>query len=289
MNPEDIFWSLQFGRPKKKLSVYELRSAQYKHIPAPVFFLSTGRCGTKWFSSLLEKSKDVVVLHDPVPNLGVQGTVVYDILKTTHWKLSEIQNRLIGEIFWAAREQYIRYSYKSSKRLIETNNSITFFADVVAELFSEAKFVHIYRHPGEFVRSAIRRGYFSVNNPEDIKRIKTSNEENLGIGWETMSGLQKSAWLWKETNLFIEKFKTRIAEDRIFVLNFNEMDQGKLTELLDYLNIDLQPKTINKHLKRKENIQQSGNFPIYNDWSEEQKDQLRTICGELAGKYGYNL
>jgi hypothetical protein len=203
---EDIYWRLKVGKSNRKLSVFELRSELNKYIKKPIFFLSTGRCGTKWFTDLLRHNKSLMVLHNPIPNLSIQGKLVYEISNKGSLTNSEVS--LIKEIYFAGREQYLRYSYKTEKRYVETNNYITFFAPVLAELFPDAKFVHLFRHPGEFVRSGIRRDYYTPQNIDDIKRI-IPNELPKSKDWNHCSQLEKTAWLWNETNLFIEIFKEK--------------------------------------------------------------------------------
>jgi len=76
---EDYFWRLVFGKSKFRSTFLELRANSFKKMPPPVFFLSTGRCGTNWFSILLSEDKKLKVFHEPKPNFGVQGAVAYEI------------------------------------------------------------------------------------------------------------------------------------------------------------------------------------------------------------------
>ncbi len=276
---EEIYWNLKIGRSVKKLTIFELRKDLRGHIKSPVFFLSTGRCGTLWFSNLLSEKKNVV-LHSAVPSFASQTRAVYKTLINKNVSRNEIN--LIKEIYFAGREQFLRYSAKSEKRLIETNNYITFFAPILSSIFPDAKFVHLYRHPGEFVRSGIRRNYYTTNNPDDIKRIVPLNNEN----WSNYSQIQKVAWLWRETNLFIERFKEK---NECYSFNFNELDVDNILQLTDYLDINLKPSRIDNLLGKKMNIQRGGVFKNYNDWNKNEKSELIEICGELANSYHYSL
>ncbi|HAF31119.1 MAG TPA: hypothetical protein DCG75_18940 [Bacteroidales bacterium] len=282
---EDIYWLLKAGRSKKKVNVFDLRSNLNKYIKNPVFFLSTGRCGTKWFSDLLKHNKSLMILHSPVPNLAVQGKFAYEIL---NYNLpTDSEKNLLKEIYFAGREQYLRYTYKTEKRYVETNNYITFFAPILAELFPEAKFVHLFRHPGEFVRSGIRRNYYSTNNPDDIKRITPQNKHQ-NLNWETLSQLEKTAWLWNETNLFIENFKEKHSS-RCQNFNFNELSVENVNSLLTFLDIDISKAAILKSLGKKSNTQIQGSFPKYEDWDQDQKIILKRTCSDLAKKYDYKI
>jgi len=282
---EDIYWQLKYGKSKKRISVFELRSELNKYVKSPVFFLSTGRCGTKWFSDLLSYNKSLMVLHSPVPSLAIQSKLAYNVFNNE--RVSESELNLLKEIYFAGREQFLRYSYKTGKRYIETNNYITFFAPILIELFPDAKFVHLFRHPGEFVRSGIRRNYYTSANYDDIKRISpTSKDRNNN--WDSFSQLEKVSWLWNETNLFIENFKSKYSEN-CFDFNFNNLSKESVISLLEFLNIDINGKIISKSLIRKSNIQKQGAFPKYENWDENNKTDFLKICGKLAQKYNYNL
>jgi|SRR6056297_2128038 len=282
---EDIYWRLKAGKTKKRLTIFELRADLNKHIQNPVFFLSTGRCGTKWFSDLLTHHKELFVLHNPVPGLAIQSKLAYELFKKK--SLDDTITDLLKEIFFVGREQYLRYSYKTNKRYIETNNYITFFAPLLIELFPDAKFVHLYRHPGEFVRSAIRRNYYTDNNPDDLKRIiPLDNPEKKH--WESFSQLEKTAWLWNETNLFIEQFKEK-NPGKVFDFNFNELTDQNVYALLQFLDIKLKNSIVTKSLTVKSNIQKQGQFPKYIDWDNSQKRMLHKFCNTLAENYGYQI
>ena len=283
---DDIYWRFKLGKSKKRVTVFELRSELNKYIKSPIFFLSTGRCGTKWFSDLLNYNKSLMVLHSPVPNLAVQSKLAYEILNTTE-NIPISENKLLKEIFFAGREQFLRYSYKTNKRYIETNNYITFFAPILIELFPDAKFVHLYRHPGEFVRSGIRRNYYAAGNPDDIKRI-TPVIETQSENWKSLNQLGKVSWLWNETNMFIENFKEK-HPDNYFGFNFNNLSQEDVISLLKFLEIEISPSVISKSLSKKTNVQKTGSFPEYIEWPLNNKKTLKKLCSNQAFKLGYDL
>ena len=286
---EELLFIIRFGMPKKKKTFLELRRNGFNDLPSPVFFLSTGRCGTKWFYSLLKKDKGVRIFHEPKPNLSLQGVMIYNELLKKNFNLEPKIEELYREIFLTAREQYFRYSYKTDKRYIETNNQITFFAPLLAEIFPNAKFVHIYRHPGEFARSAMRRNFYTSGNTMDCKRIKllkNSQEDSL---WNDYSQIQKIFWLWNETNEFIEKFMLQIDKGKSYSFNFNKLNLDSVQNTLDFLGISISRKEIINRISKKTNTQNKGIFPHYSNWPESDKQQLIEICGRLAEKYGYEL
>ncbi|MDZ7741830.1 MAG: sulfotransferase [Bacteroidota bacterium] len=213
---DDIYWNLKFGRSIRKSNFQDIR-LRGLDVPPPVFFLSTGRCGTNWFYYFLSNFKAYKTFHEPIPNLGAQGRLVYNNYQKSGFAPDENEKQLMKEIFLAGREQFLRYSYKTNKAFIETNNHVTFFAPLLIELFPKAKFIHLVRHPGEFARSAMRRNFYAGTS-DDIKRIKPLSGP-YKEKWETTSQAEKCAWLWKETNAYIERIRKFIPEEQFFFFN----------------------------------------------------------------------
>jgi len=283
---EDILAQLKYGFSKRKGTIYYLRRNEFRDLGSPVFFLSTGRTGTKWFAELLRKDKRFLVFHTPTPDLSVQSVFAYNLIQQDNHTLSREEITALQEIFLAGREEQLRYSYKTQKRYIETNNYLTFFAPVLARLFPQSKFVHLYRHPGEFVRSAINRNYYGDNDNNIIRRIKPVEGYYRDI-WDNLTQIEKSAWLWNETNLFLEDFKSKINTDRVFSFNFNELSIESVKSLAQFIGLDFEERLIRKKMKKKKNVQKTKKFPPYEQWSEDEKLRLKNICGDLAEKYGY--
>lgn len=278
------YWLWEMGFSKRKANIYQLRENNFADIKRPVFFLSTGRTGTKWFAKLLKKSQNLTVFHAGVPDLAIQNKYIYNLLQNNDIS-KDIIEEFSKEIFLSAREEYFTYSYKTQKRFVETNNQLLFFAPVIAKMLPQSIFVHLYRHPGEFVRSGIRRKWYENNSFSKLKLIKSSNKTE----WVDFNQIQKTTWLWNESNMFIENFKTTINKERIFNFNFNELSVENLLKLTNFIDINISEKFIKKQISKKENVQQVGQYKIYDNWNEIEKKQLIKICGELADKYGYQL
>ena len=271
-------WLLMFGLPKKKSNIFEVRQSDFKDVKEPVFMLSTGRSGTKWFSELLSLDKSTCVLHDPTPNLAFQNTLAYEYLNKSNGSCEVEVRELLKEMYLAAREPYINYSVKTDKRLIETNNSITFFAPILLELFPNAKFIHVIRPPVKFIISGLRRDYYT-DSPSDLRRINITDD--------SYSQVHKIAKLWETTNQFVEKLKENpIYKDRFHTFIFDDLDTKSIKSLLDFINVDVSETNIKKRIPRPSNIQSKGKISSFDNWPIEQKKAIKNICGELASKYG---
>lgn len=288
MELDQICWYFKLGKPKHRASIYDIRNSPDSFIKQPVFFLSTGRCGTQWFSKLLSFDSRLAVFHQPTPSLALQSKIVYELLLRKKWQLDPNEEALIKEIFWSAREDYLRYTYKTGKRYVETNNYITFFAPVLKQIFPDALFVHLVRHPGEFVRSGIDRDYYSRSNTDDYKRIEpiTGTYKDR---WESMNQIEKIAWLWNDTNIFIKAFLETLPPDQFRVFNFNQLSEDNIQQILRLIGSEIPQKKIAKLIPKRMNAQRTHHKESFDSWDAKEKSLVEEISGDLAGFYGYTI
>ncbi len=197
-----------------------------------------------------------------------------------------MKEEILTRLFLATRGEYLIYAAKTKKTFVETNHYLTFFAPVINNLLSDkVKFVHIYRHPGDFIRSGLIRGWYEKDNPNNITLLECDCPQ-----WQNMDRIERLAWLWKQTNSFVEDFRKKIAPGKIFKLNFYDIkDYKKIRELIDFLGLDIKEKTIRKLIQKPKNVKSSESFPPYKQWSEEDKLKVKNIAGDLAAMYGFKL
>jgi len=243
------------------------------------FVLSTGRCGTKLLTKLLGLSNKVICEHTPLPELVYFSKLAYEI------GLEHKNEFQLG--IDMARYELIRDAFLGNQIYVETNNRITFFAPFLAKVFKKAKFIHLVRHPGDFVRSGIRRKWYSGNQSHEAGRIVPKNI----LGWNRMTKIEKIAWLWNETNQFIEEFKADIGDtNRVMFVKAEDLFSKTEMPLEIFGFLKIEPpskKKIINVINRPVNVQKKGEFPKYNEWNIEQKAQLRKYA-ILSSKYGYN-
>jgi hypothetical protein len=287
MDLNQIFWTLRLGMPKNKASIYDIRHDVGNYIKNPVFFLSTGRCGTKWFSELLKRDKSLAIFHQPVPSFAMQGKKIYEWYAKGNGNLSESEQELIMEMFWAGREDYLRYTYKTSKRYIETNNYITFFAPVLKQIFPDAKFVHLIRHPGEFVRSGVARSYYS-GNIRDLMRPVPITGSYLEK-WKDFGRIEKTAWLWNETNMFIQDFLKTLPSNQFEVFDFSKMNEGSTRKLISFLGTEVSDNAIVRSIPKRKNNQKKHTIAPFQEWSDEEKRSVNEITSAIGERFNYSF
>lgn len=248
----------------------------------PVFVLSTGRCGTELLVKLFRITKAGMILHEPRPRIFLASKMAYE--------MNEEQLYTKKMAFLGARYDLLKDAYLREKRYIETSNRMTFFADAIYNLFPKSKFIHLVRDPRSFVRSGIRRNYYTGNENDD-GRLVPNESDPIYNQWNNFSQIRKIGWLWNETNRYIEELKLSFNPNRVLTIKAEDLFQMSSTFLLICSFLDLKPpseKRINTIISKPMNRQYKGFFPKFDDWSDEQKAELNAVAN-LIKLYGYSL
>jgi hypothetical protein len=257
---------------------------------APVFILSTGRSGSKFLAELLDRSPNIRAFHEPRPTLEYFSHYAY---------YHQEEQEILANMFQAARMESILEINIQDNIYIESNQCLVFFAPVIARLFKKARFVHVVRHPGDFVRSAVRKGWYLNDTIWECGRLKMADEPK----WFEMDQVEQLSWLWNATNQFIEIFKNSIPGNRIAFFQLEDLvkDIKIVKEFLRFTGGNEIPvPEIEKMQRTKinelyiapdepDNMKKIANFPHYDKWSTELKEKLKKHTYPLAPAYGYHL
>ncbi len=248
----------------------------------PCFVLSTGRSGTLLLNSLLSLSPQAYAVHQPKPEL-------IRVSKRAYEEISE-SPEIFFEVFKSAREEMVFEAAQRDKIFVETNNRITFFAPIIPQVYPNAVFIHLVRHPADFVRSGIRRNWYSGRHDHDIGRIIPVDPVSKQK-WENWSNIEKIGWLWNETNQFIENFTANITSENILFVKAEELfTNPEITKrIYEFLLLaDFNMRTAQKQLRKPVNVQRKGSFPKLEDWRIEDRQKLAAVV-PLAAKYSYHI
>jgi len=246
----------------------------------PVFVLSTGRCGTSWLTELLRQSKHLHVNHTDYPELIRQGRLAFE--------QHPANLEMFKEIVRACRDGYLAQAYWMGQTYVETNPRICFLAYAVKEVYPSAKFIHLYRHPGDFVRSGLRRGWYEGAAHDEGRIVDHENPD----AWRQLNNIEKISWLWNATNQFAEDFLAGLPKECALQIRAESMfsDVGVAQRILDFLGVtDISEAAMQSRLSRPVSAQRRGKpVPPYSEWSEAEKEAVRNYA-PLAAKYGYQL
>lgn len=255
-----------------------------------VFVLTTGRTGSRLLVELLNLCKGISAFHEPSPTLQYFSNFAYH-----HQERHELLTKMLD----AARMELVLQTLIRHQIYVEANQCLTFFAPAITGLFRQARFIHLVRHPGDFVRSAWRKGWHRNDSIWESGRVRPKDETT----WNAMNEIAKLAWVWTATNEFIENFKTSIAKERCFLMRMEDLvtDKTALEELAAFCGggfpdreaaLALRQRPVNPlYIGANEppNMRKRADFPRYRDWSTRQRQSLHSHVSELAKQYGYDL
>lgn len=256
----------------------------------PVFFLNTGRSGSAFLDKALGSIGGIASYHEAFPNL---------MMFPSYALRNQKESVILRKIFEAARLELMLGAFLKQRVFVETNHCLVFFAYQIKEVFPNAKFVHLLRHPGDFVRSAIMKGWHKNDSIWEDNRIRLEDHD----AWNKMSQLERLAWTWARTHEFIEEFKVGFAKD-VITVRLEELvsSDSKFAEVIRFIDPSLKyDGELLDRIRRKKvneiyigpdeppNMFKLSSYPRYADWEMAQKQRLVKYCGELGTRYGYSL
>ena len=267
--------------PERALTLVDCEAQGWQNV-RPCFVLSTGRSGTMFLNQLLMLSPRIMAHHHPRPELIRASKRAFEEIA--------VKPEIFQETFKSAREELIYKAAFRNQVYVETNNRITFFAPIIRDCFANAVFIHLVRHPGDFVRSGIRRHWYSGKSSHDPGRIVPLSGE-LQKKWQDLPLITKIGWLWNETNQFIQEFKNQVPEPDFLFIQAEELfqDYHLAEKIFSFLHVPTpHSKKIKEIMQKPVNVQKKGKYSHYNEWPDQHKVDLRNIC-PLARVYGYTL
>ncbi len=246
----------------------------------PVFVVSTGRAGSEMLVRLMKKAGMGSIFHEPHPRMFLGSRLAYE--------MGPGQSDAKKMAFLNARYFLLKNAYLQEERFIETNNRTTFFMDAIAEIFPNAKFIHLIRHPGAFVRSGLRRNYYTGNENDD-GRLTPREHDPAASDWENITQMEKIAWLWNETNAFIEEKKTSLDIDRVLTVHANDLftDPDNFQTICNFLNHpELDRDQVEHIIKKPVNKQKQGQVGKWDTWPADEIALLKKWT-PLGKHYGF--
>jgi len=246
-----------------------------------LFVISTGRAGTQSLARLLDSSPKVLAVHERSPRFLAQTQKAF--------ACNTAEAAEIAAEFAATRFERIEQA-GMARIYAETSHRIGYLARALAKIFPSAQFVHLHRHPGEFIRSAMRRRWYDTNSI-DRWRIQPDPSDPVATRWPEMAPFEKLCWYWGAVNAFAREF-TREAGERSLTLGFDEIYCGArgAERLFHFLDVPRPPPaTLEKTLAKRFNAQRTGAFPLYEEWSDQLRQTLWDISGDVAEELGYEI
>lgn len=257
---------------------------------SPVFVLNTGRSGSAKLQEIFDLFDESHSYHEANPNLMMLSDYAFH---------NQDKDEVLTKIFEAARMELILEAAIDNKIYIETNQCLVFYIHQIINLFPNAKFVHLLRHPGDFVASAIRKGWHLNDSIWELGRLKSLNEGY----WNKLTHVEKLTWVWNETHNFVEVFK-RANQENCYTVRFEDLvtNEQTIDELVSFVGLDYskQQNAIMELIGKKKNeiqvynnepprMKKNPDFPNYKVWGNELKSELKNFVSNLAEQYEYKI
>ncbi|MBL7014027.1 MAG: sulfotransferase [Candidatus Marinimicrobia bacterium] len=246
----------------------------------PVYVVSTGRAGSELLVKLMKASNLGSVHHEPRPRMFYGSKLAYE--------LGSNNIKAIQMAYLNARYDLLKKTFLEDDRFVETNNRLSFFMEALSDLFPKAKFIHLIRHPGAFVRSGIRRKYYRGNENDDARLIPLETDWMFDK-WGKATDIEKIGWLWNKTNEIIENAKNKIEPNRVITYHSEDLFKNfeVYNDICRFINHGLLDKAkIQSLIAKPTNRQTQNEFPKWKDWANKDKIELK-IVAPLGMKYNF--
>src|SRR5699024_892945 len=251
----------------------------------PVWVLSTGRTGTNSLTELLKLSPAMDAFHEPAPEL-FQFSFDYAMEQFD-------QDTALSTLSYL-RDELVFRSVRDGQIFVETNNRVTYLADLLLKLYPASRFIHIYRNPYDFIRSGMRRKYYD-GHMRDYARIKPTAQDPSHEAWTDFSPLQKVAWNWAAVNNRCLDLMDGLRDEQAMSFSSETLFRAELPlvhSLFDFAgSVAYHPSAsdIRQVMGTKHNAQQKGRFSKPENWNNRQIDAVNDIIAPVATKLDYQL
>jgi hypothetical protein len=243
------------------------------------FVCSTGRVGTLTLTRLLALAPEVHAVHEPLPRLiNASYEAFLDRCAGPQWPT----------VVLGARDDLLCDAHRRGRTYVETSNRLTFFGPALAATLPDSRFVHLHRHPYEYLRSAMRRGYYCGHH-WDFARPRPRPDDPVVAEWDGFGPAEKCAWLWATVNDESARFVRSLPETRRLSVGADELFAGEpavVAELFRLAGGSLPPaKALRRVLGERHNAQEGGDFAL----DPATRRSVDGLVGRVAADLGYSL
>ena len=263
------------------------KKANWSEIDVSII-VSTGRTGTKFFYSMANQLNGCLAKHEPKPIGNVQGA------KFLKGELTE--DELEGFLLKERHAAYKELQSNSMKNYFESNGGLTFYVEMLHNIFPKLRIAHIIRDPRDYVRSGCSRvdAYGNrkyLNDKNWLFKSKDLPQDKYFSDWENMDMPERFMWIWNLKNKYVLNASNKLEHIKTFRFEDLMQESKSKIEMLDFLLFNRYTSKIEEAIhneqKHQHNATSSFLFPEYENWSSELKTKLDLHCGDLMKKFNY--
>ena len=217
------------------------------------FCQNSGACGSHYIVDLLNENGVERVFHEKEPDLNEIGV--------RHFNSALPKSNLV---------QTLRYTRHNV--FFEANNRLFSLSRELADAFPGARFIHLFRHPANAVRSAM-----SKPNVAEYQKTNVRFSGSMA-GTAEHRPLERFCLYWKNVNQrILDDLQTlERSGTEVIWLDFDNLISGDVSGLETFLDCKLpnrkrSPSNVGA-------VRGEGKFPSFDQWNDRDQLALREIC-----------
>ena len=218
-----------------------------------IFCQNSGACGSHYIVDLLNDNKVDRVFHEKEPDLNEIGVAHYE-----------------RPISTAKLVRILRYTRHNV--FLEANNRLFSLSKELSVAFPNAKFIHLFRHPANAVRSA-------MSKPQVENYLKT-NVRFAGslAGQFSMRPLERFCHYWHNVNqrIFEDLMELEATGVPVIWLEFDQLISGQIQCLEEFIGHSI--RSIQRPPSNVGAVRKEGKFEPPENWSDDDREVLDRIC-----------
>ena len=254
------------------------------------FAIGTGRCGTRFLSSVIAREPDVSSVHERNP-------LNEAFHRYCHWYRLPVDD----DGFLYTKELEIQQDLKDHNFSFESSSHLSMS---VRELYSrfEAKFILLVRSPERVTNSHLRKGWYDEPIVYKNSKLALGYQQSKGfqhflgrivpteekfLQWNKMSRVGKLAWYWNAINAAVlDQFKD-IPATHWRVEKIEELSYDRYLELVHFFGFqsEISQQVFDEIRLSRPNA--LPDVPTIASWNSSEVAEFETEVAPMAKKLGY--
>jgi len=236
--------------------------------------VSTGRTGTQWLAGLLARAPGARVEHEPVP---VETWAHRAALQDPEAAIRYVNGFRLKEI-------YLRVRRQDPACYGEVNGILRRHVDAFRDAVPRLRLVHLVRDGRDVVRSLVSRGTWAGQHPV-YGGFTPPPVDDVARSWDERSSFERACWLWTWENAHMRERIPNLARLEDITSSYDAFRD----QILEPLQLELGEAAWAEARNAVENLTGSHTMPAWDEWSSEEKEAFRRICGDEMARYGYHV
>jgi hypothetical protein len=165
---------------------------------------------------------------------------------------------------------------------VDSSNLYIHFIDAVSVLTPSAKFILCVRNGKDFVRSAFSRKWHEMRSFGAVP----PRDDPYFEKWETMSPLQRDAWIWVYRNTRALNGLSRVPENQKLIVRIEDIRESVTLDGLErFTGMKIRDRAV---AAQRHNANPSFGLPPKEEWTEEITGQFDAIAGGMMRFFNYD-